>query len=181
MKKYDFKNISIKKLAGIVEKALQENNIDAVLVGGACVTIYSENKYMSKDLDFVTYSSIKKVKPVLEKLGFKQEGKRRFINKDCEFYIEFVAPPVGIGHQVPVENFSKVDTEEGKIVLFRPTDCVKDRLAAYYHWADTQSLKQATIVARKQEIDLDEIKKWSEKENALEKFNKFVELLNKKT
>lgn len=37
MNKYDFRNISIKKLAGIVKKALQENNIDAVLVGGACV------------------------------------------------------------------------------------------------------------------------------------------------
>ncbi|MFW6134868.1 MAG: hypothetical protein ACOC5R_04770 [Elusimicrobiota bacterium] len=134
---------------------------------------------MSKDLDFVTYSSIKKVKPVLEKLGFKQEGKRRFVNKDCEFYIEFVAPPVGIGHQSPIENFSELDTEEGKIELFTPADCVKDRLSAFYHWADTQSLKQAIMVARKQKIDLNEVKKWSKEENALEKFDKFIELLKK--
>lgn len=179
MKKFDYKNITIKKLAGIVEEALRAKGIDSVLVGGACVSIYTANEYISKDLDFVTYSPLKKVKPVLEDLGFKREGKRRFVKEACEFYIEFVAPPVGIGHQVPIESFSEISDRDGKILLLTPTDCVKDRLAAYYHWADTQSLKQAVMVARKQEVDLKEIKEWSEKESSLEKFEKFVKFLNK--
>ena len=64
--------------------------------------------------------------------------------------------------------------------MFTPTDCVKDRLAAYYHWNDPQSLDQAISVARKQKINLSDIKNWSKKENSLNKYNKFTEQLNKK-
>ncbi|MDD3521033.1 MAG: hypothetical protein PHU65_07380, partial [Actinomycetota bacterium] len=42
------------------------------LVGGACVSIYSDNNYLSYDIDFITTSSIKTMIPVLEQLGFKK-------------------------------------------------------------------------------------------------------------
>lgn len=174
----DWKNINIKELAAIVSTQLQNNDIDAVLVGGACASIYSKNEYMSYDLDYVSYNSVKEIKPVLEELGFKQEGKNRFINKKCKFYIELVSPPVGIGKQVPIEQFSEIDSKEGKIVLFTPTDCVKDRLSAYYHWSDPQSLEQAIMVAKNQKINIKEIELWSRKENKLEEFNKFKDILN---
>lgn len=32
------------------------------MVGGACVTIYSANRYQSYDLDYVTYEDMKKIK-----------------------------------------------------------------------------------------------------------------------
>ena len=56
--KIDWKKIGIKALASIVSDKLNENGIDAILVGGACVSIYSENKYLSSDLDFVSSTSI---------------------------------------------------------------------------------------------------------------------------
>jgi len=57
------------------------------------------------------------------------------------------------------------------------TDCVKDRLAAYYHWDDNQSLTQAIWVAKKNDIDIQEIKKWSKKEKSLDKFLNFLEAI----
>ena len=65
MSKYDFKNITLKQLAGIISTKLQEHGIDSVLVGGACVSIYSQNRYQSYDLDYVTYEDTKKVAKAL--------------------------------------------------------------------------------------------------------------------
>jgi hypothetical protein len=46
-------------------------------------------------------------------------------------------------------------------VLLSPTACVKDRLAAYYHWGDMQCLEQTLLVVRTADVDLREIRRWS--------------------
>jgi len=62
----------------------------------------------------------------------------------------------------------KFDT--GKLYLLTPTDCVKDRLAAYYFWNDLQALEQAKWVAERHEINIKEVQRWSQIENQMEKF-----------
>ena len=57
--------------------------------------------------------------------------------------------------------------------LLSPTDCIKDRLAAYYHWNDIQSLDQAILVAKGNKIDLKEIERWSINEGMIDKFKIF--------
>jgi hypothetical protein len=47
------KEMSIGELAAYVCTHLRENGIHCVLTGGACVSIYTENRYESFDLDFV--------------------------------------------------------------------------------------------------------------------------------
>lgn len=49
----------------------------------------------------------------------------------------------------------------GTLRIISATDCVKDRLAAYYPWNDLQCLEQAVLVARDQAVDLREIQRWS--------------------
>ena len=61
-----------------------------------------------------------------------------------------------------------------------PTDSVKDRLAAYYHWNDQQALEQAIMVAKVQKINLREVKRWSEKEGHAEKYKDFLNRLRSK-
>lgn len=66
-------------------------------------------------------------------------------------------------------------------MLLSPTDCVKDRLAAYYHWNDKQYLDQAIMISEDNQIDIDEIHRWSEQEGKLFEFNSIKEkLLHKK-
>lgn len=62
--------------------------------------------------------------------------------------------------------------EEGNRILrlLSPTDCVKDRLAAFYHWDDRQSLDQAILVCRDNNVDLKEIERWSLNEGMKNKF-----------
>ncbi len=174
--KIDWKKIDIKTLAALVSTKLKERGIDAILVGGACVSIFTKNKYLSMDIDYVTYSSIKEIAPALEELGFRRDKTRHFIREDCPFFIEFVSPPLAIGDE-PVKNIEHIRTSRGSIALFTPTDCVKDRLAAFYHWNDPQSLEQALMVARAQKVNMREVKRWSVKENQEEKYEIFKKRL----
>ncbi|MEA3421642.1 MAG: hypothetical protein U9Q97_08215 [Acidobacteriota bacterium] len=65
-----WEKVDIKELAAIISSHLNKNNIEVVLVGGVCVSLYSNNQYLSYDIDLVTDTPIRKIKPVLEKLGF---------------------------------------------------------------------------------------------------------------
>ncbi len=67
--------MSLKEFALAVAQALKEKNIDVVLTGGAVVSIYSENKYQSKDLDFLSVTDHQTIKKAMHDLGFKNLGK----------------------------------------------------------------------------------------------------------
>jgi hypothetical protein len=176
--KINWKQIKIKELAALVCNKLNEKDIDAALVGGACVSIYTKNKYISYDLDFVSYARLKDIAEVLKELGFKRESTRHFVRNDCQYFIEFVAPPLSIGSE-RVTKEEKIKTRFGSITLLTPMDCVKDRLAAYYHWNDLQALKQALMVAKAQKVKLKDIKRWSVAEGHKEKYEAFLEMLKK--
>lgn len=77
----------------------------------------------------------------------------------------------------PVEEIAEIDTEAGVLRLLTPTDCIKDRLAAYYHWDDEQCLHQAIWVAQQNTFDRDSVKKWSLKEGMEEKFLVFEKMV----
>ena len=173
--KTDWENISIKELAAIIARKLNEKGIDAILVGGACVSIYTKNKYFSIDLDFVSSASIKEISPALAELGFTRKSSRHFEREGCPFFIEFVSPPAAIGNE-PVKVKATLRTKMGDIILLTATDSVKDRLAAYYHWNDPQALEQALMIAKAQKINLREVKRWSEKEGHKDKYNFFLKM-----
>jgi hypothetical protein len=177
--KIDFRHITLKDLAALISGKLSERGIDAILVGGACVSIYTENKYQSFDLDFVSHAAIKEITSALAEIGFQKKGMRYFKQKECPFFIEFIAPPAAIGDE-PLKSEKNLKTKTGNIILLTPTDSVKDRLAAYYHWNDPQALEQALMVATAQRINVQEVKRWSEKEGHAEKYRQFLKRLRKK-
>ncbi len=175
----DWKHIDIKNLAAIVVKTLKKKNIDALLVGGACISIYTDNKYISGDLDFISYATLKELSEALQEIGFQRESSRHFRRDDCPFFIEFVSPPPAVGRE-PISSRNEIKTRHGKIVLLTPTVAVRDRLAAYYHWNDPQALEQAAMVAEAQKVDLKEVRRWSLQEGFKEKYDSFVARLRGK-
>ncbi|MEA2048614.1 MAG: hypothetical protein U9O64_09245, partial [Campylobacterota bacterium] len=80
--------------------------------------------------------------------------------------------PLGVG-DAPVDAIATLEEETGILRLLTPTDCIKDRLAAYYHWSDPQSLEQAVWVAEQNSFDIVSIEDWSEKEGMVDKFMVF--------
>jgi hypothetical protein len=143
---------------------------------------FSDNKYQSLDLDFVSCAvedNAKAIKEAMREIGFRRAAEGFFEHPDCPFIVEFIPPPLAIGSE-PVKEVITAKTAIGSFKLLSPTECVKDRLAAYYHWDDLQSLEQAIMVAKRKKINLREVRRWSIVEAKLDKYKMFLEKLNKR-
>jgi len=176
--KVNWEKISLKDLAGFLSEKLRDEGIELILVGGACVTIYSKNRYQSHDLDFITYEDQLKVKKALKKYGFEPQS-GYFLRPNCPWIIEFVSPPVSVGNE-PIHRFSDVKTKMGTIKMLRPIDCIKDRLASFYHWDDRQGLRQALDVCHEiKNIDFASLRNWSKQEGFEDKFQEFLSAYQK--
>ena len=81
---------SMLEIAVLVSEALEAAGISAVLGGGGAVSQYSDNEYMTTDLDFITIERNKTIAPVVAKLGFTLEGKD-FHHPKSRYFLEF--PP----------------------------------------------------------------------------------------
>lgn len=168
------------ELAGLVSSEFQKNHIDVVLSGGSCVSIYSEEKYVSLDLDFVNagFTKRNRIRDVMKSLGFHEQN-RHFRHPDTDLLVEFPPGPLGVGEE-PVKQIDELETEAGVLRIISPTDCVKDRLTWWYHDNDTECLKQAILVAQNNQIDIEEIERWSKGEGKLDQFKRIREKLEKK-
>lgn len=167
--------MSAAELAAYVCQALGDAGITVTLTGGACVAIWSNGVYHSKDLDFVEQGVAPRqaIRQVLRDLCFTEEN-RYFRHPDTEFLIEFPGGPLAVGDQ-PVREAAEMRLSTGTLRLLTPTDCVKDRLAAWFHWNDRQSLEQAMLVARAQPVDIAEIRRWARREGKTDAFKQFVQ------
>jgi hypothetical protein len=89
-------NTTLEELAAVISAALESAGIVATLSGGAAVAIYTDNQYVSKDLDFVTVALIDDLAHALEPLGFHRTGQPRmsvFEHPDTKWYIEYPSLP----------------------------------------------------------------------------------------
>lgn len=141
---------SLAELAAIVSEALEKAGITATLSGGAAVSIYSDNRYESEDLDFVTAALVDELKAVLEPLGFVHTGQPRlsvFDHPKTKWYLEFPPAPLSFGRTyIDPSNCALINTGFGSLRVITPTHSVMDRLIAAAAWNEPQSLEQALLV-----------------------------------
>jgi hypothetical protein len=164
---------TLPEVAVAVGAQLRRRGITAVLTGGACVSVYTDGAYISKDADFVIQGKVqqKALDDALAELGFVRTGDR-YGHADVAFYLEFPPGPLAIGSDLAIRP-AEVAIAGDVTLALSPTDSCRDRLAAFYHWRDRQCLQLAVAVARHQEVDLAVIRKWSRAEGNLDDFNEF--------
>jgi len=169
---------TIEELGAIVCQALKDAGIEAFLSGGAVVSIYTKNKYESYDLDFITFGDRKKIKKIMEALGFVQDKSRHFIHPKSVYFVEFPGSATMIGGE-RISEFHERKVKTNTLKLLTPTDCIKDRLAAYIHWNDKQGLEQAVMVAQNQEFKQTKVKQFCKSEGNVGAYEDFLERLRK--
>jgi hypothetical protein len=152
------------ELGAMICRALAAVDDEPVLVGGAVVSIYSDGRYVSDDLDFVSWQDDRKRRPALEALGFAKRGSY-WIHPDTELFVRLVNPPVMIGEKHVVRP-ARLATRAGELRILSPLDCVLDRLAWHLERGDAQTLAQAVDVARAHRVPLAEIEAWIADERA---------------
>lgn len=166
-------DMTVEEIAGLICETLGKEGITATLTGGGCVAVWTAGKYVSRDLDFIEEGVVsrRKLKTVLATIGFREKN-RYFVHPETEFFVEFPTGPLMVGDE-RVEAVGFLATCAGRLRLLSPTDSVKDRLAAYFHWNDRQALEQALLVARSHPVDRDSIARWAKAEGAREKLADF--------
>ncbi|HDT12883.1 MAG TPA: hypothetical protein ENO03_00850 [Candidatus Aminicenantes bacterium] len=174
------KRLALADLAAVVSTACLKQGLDVVLSGGACVAIYTGNSYVSYDLDFVLRSPARRkaIRSAMTEIGFSGDG-RHFRHPETPYIVEFLQPPLSVS-QEPVREIREIVRRRRTLKLLSPTDCVKDRLAAYYHWDDRPSLEQAILVCLNEDVDLREIRRWTQVEGMKDKHGRFLQQLNQR-
>jgi hypothetical protein len=167
------KNMSQIELAAFIQSRLKEAGIDVILSGGSAVSFYSSDQYVSKDLDLINvkFARRKDIKSIMEKLGFLERG-RYFTHLHANYLVEFPDGPLSVGEE-PVKEIKNVSLSTGTLRVISATDCVKDRLCAFYFWKDQQGLAQAVLVSQSQKVDIKEIRRWSKAERKEQEFEVF--------
>lgn len=95
--------------------------------------------------------------------------------KNSDLYVEFPTGPVAIGNQAPTKPEGELKVKNTTITMYSPTQCVMDRLAAWFHWNDRRSLIHALWVCEKHPVSLEKIKRWATKEGEAIKLEQFIE------
>lgn len=166
------------ELAAFVNETLLKAGISSVLSGGSCVSVWTNNRFASLDLDFIlgglhTQNSVKRA---LATIGFTPmaSNSRYYEHEETQLTLEFPNGPLAVGDELlDPQNAANIKTKTGSLRLLKPTDCVKDRLAAYYHWQDRQAFMQAVGVAKDQSVDWEDLKSWHKKEGLSDQFHSF--------
>lgn len=174
-------NSTLAAVARAVAEALENARIRAVLTGGACASIHSGGVYVSEDLDFLIQSapSQSAIDEAMAGIGFERRDAQYF-HKKTRFFVEFPAGPLGIGRDLEIRPIRIRPTPTGSTIrALSATDSCRDRLAAFYHWADRQSLGAAVQIALRHRVDMQKIRKWSEREGAPDGFGRFLRELER--
>ena len=77
----------------------------------------------------------------LGELGFRPRG-RTFVHRDTGYALDFVADTPYIDRE-PVYDFAEISTSVGPVRVLRLDDAIADRISAFLHWSDSESLDVA--------------------------------------
>jgi hypothetical protein len=169
----------LREIAFTVCTELDAVGICAVLTGGSAATVYSNETYLSRDLDFVIQFDSGDSKPaeVLARLGYEAAGSL-YTHSQSPFTLDFPPGPLAVGRDL-VDRWNTLREGERLLHILFPTDCCRDRLAGFLFWNDRGSLEQAVAVATQQraQIDLNAIETWCVSEGLAEKYREFLRAL----
>lgn len=84
------KEMSQLEIGAFVCSHLTEKSIEVVLSGGASVSLYSKNQYISKDIDLVDVYSVNRRKLIsaMNEIGFIEQN-RYFKHPESIYIVEF--------------------------------------------------------------------------------------------
>lgn len=104
-------------------------------------------------------------------LGFERRG-NTYRHPEVEFVVEFLPEPLAIGADTSIRPIT-LRLPGGSLTALSATDSCRDRLAAWYHWRDAQSLRVAVMIAATRRVDLKKIEAWSRAEGHVPGWERF--------
>jgi hypothetical protein len=164
---------TLDEVVEIVSSTLEKAGITAALVGGACAAIYSGGTYTSEDLDLIIQSAPgqRALDEAMASIGFTRRDAQYF-HARSDFFVEFPKGPLAIGQDLRIKPV-RLKVGRSRVLVLSATDSCRDRLAAFFHWNDRESLDVAIAIAMRRRVNLAVIRAWSVAENSVEKYEVF--------
>jgi hypothetical protein len=152
-----------------VAAALDRFSIKGVLTGGSAATVYSPDSYASKDADFVLTGSAKRdnLREALATIGFvPSDTVGMFEHPRTPYTVDFPKGPLAVGGDY-IQAVATLERGGVRLNILTVTDCVRDRLAHFFHWDDYTALTAAIGVARshRQSVDIANLREWTDRES----------------
>ena len=108
---------------------LRENDVDAILVGGEAIDLYTGGTFSTSDIDLcVNNKGI--TETLLNKFGFGKEANRLWFNKDLNIVIQVIPEPYS-GDPARLRKFRVKDFE---LRVAAPEDLIANRLYSKKFW-----------------------------------------------
>jgi hypothetical protein len=136
--------------------------------------LYTAGAHQSVDVDFVLAGTptVEALDTALALLGFKRR-RARYVHAIVPFFVEFPRGPLGVGEDFKIRPVWRV-RRGARTLALSATDACRDRLAAFYHWNDRQSLAVALAIARRHRVQLRKVRDWSHGEGHAGRYAVFV-------
>lgn len=162
-------NSTLEDICFEVSSLLERHAITGVLTGGSAATIYAPAVYTSYDADFVltSYPERERLGLALAEIGFIRSVVGGMYEHPGTLYtLDFPSGPLAIGGEY-IHETTTLKKGVLHLLIITVTDCIRDRLAAFYHWNDYTSLKAAVGVARahRDQVDFPRIREWTQRES----------------
>jgi predicted nucleotidyltransferase len=152
---------SLTEVAGAVASHLASKGIEVVVVGGSAITAHLPEVYTSHDIDFAvpTGQGLTEIATALAEIGFLRSG-RVYASPDSIYTVDFVGD-VPLIEQEPIYDYAKIETPAGMLQVYHIEDAIGDRIAAFVHWSDSESLDVAerALAAARMRIDPGRLKR----------------------
>jgi len=139
---------TLTEVAARASAHLERAGIPVAVFGGSAVTIHAPEVYASNDSDFASIrgTTRRDFAAAVAPLGLGASG-RDVVHPEARFTLDLVAD-TPFSDQRPITRFAKVSTRFGQVRVYRFEDAIADRVAAFLHWGDSQSLDVAESAVR---------------------------------
>jgi hypothetical protein len=161
---------------GFLTKILERNGVEAVLVGGQAIDLYTAGTFATTDIDLVVDNKIVAEK-LLNRFGFGKEANGLWLNKDLAIVVQVISQTYS-GDSKKLRKFKVKDYE---IRVAAPEDLIQNRLYSAKFWkSNTQRDMEESIALLRifaDSIDnpyLDRLAKENDIEDYLAKARKYA-------
>jgi hypothetical protein len=147
---------------GYLFDQLRRRGVEAYLVGGEAVELYTAGQFETGDVD-ITVTSREKAERILSRMGFSREG-MIWLNEDLAIAVQIVA-----SHPTRTEKVRSIKAKGFTIRMAGVEDLIVDRLVAAKYWRSNPKLdsEQASVLMNlyRNDIDREYLKKRASEEN----------------
>lgn len=114
---------------GFVTKTLKQNGVEAILVGGQAIDLYTAGTFSTTDIDLLVDDKTIAEK-LLNRFGFGRSANGLWLNKDLAIVVQVISKP----YSGDLKKLRKFKVKDYEFRVAAPEDLIQNRLYAAKFW-----------------------------------------------